>query len=351
MEAFAFTGTAAQQSPFVPTERESAPARIPTNAFRVGWEGKIEEGFVLDFDHPTFPMRTALIFGESGHYLSVNTWEKRACVLEDFGTRQLAKRVLLDEIKPRNGGKSFLVMSKLERPAPYVLVHVDFGTPLTVKPKMPLWAGISGDYHKVGWGGNEAVAMLDKERSDLRVFYADGRVGVMSYNMCGTSADLVFIDQPEDVLVVRLSNVEQMLTEADNINDVDRKQRFIDRWFHELATMLDIIGTSPQMRQQIMNAVERLTETYSPSNGVRTRLKNILLSFGDRTIYGWLFAKPSDDTTPSFLDQVSKPVHKGPPAERLKQLATRRDNDIKDRSAKKTSGGGGSQKQGKSKQK
>ena len=346
MDTFAFGSAEASPLAQGNTSGRTSAHGNPANCFRVGWDGKIEEGIFLDFDHPSARMKTALILGGSGRYVGANTKPERAPKLEDAGSRYLMRRAFLNEITIE-GKRPFYVFNRLDTSVlPYVLVHVDCDTPRAVTLKDPLLAGISGDYGEVGMSNFESLIRLDEEHSELRIFFADSRVGIVMYEGPGVAPSFNYIQKREDLLVARLNFLERKLEDTKWITDAEMKVRATDRLFHELARMLELCGSSEPMRRQIMSSIEQLFGYYQPSNGPRTRLKGILASLGDHTIYEWFFAQSDSDNVVD-LRSFAPSGRKGPPAERLKQLADRRTTDAKTRIEMRGTSSGGGQKQGK----
>lgn len=307
MDTFAFADTASPRVPYVnPSERKGASS---ANCFRVDWYGKVEEGILLDFDHPSAPNKTALIFGESNRYMGANTNPDRMPKFEVAGSRYLMRKARTEEIAI-HGKQPFYIFNRFDASAlNYVLVHVDFGMPNTMTPKNPLWAGIDGDYEEVSWGGHESVVRLNAKHGTLKIFFADSSVGIITYADFGTSAKLKYLKNKEEVLAARLNVVEALLAETDDIGNENQKVNLADKWFVELANMLRCVGYSEQLRRTIMGSIETFAERYAFSEYAKAEIAKTLRELGDTTIYGWLVGNYTVDlaTSPSAAAPTVSP--------------------------------------------
>src|SRR3569623_222614 len=129
MDTFAFAGSAPQGYVGNSSGRKSPLDSLlkqdrakPANCFRVGWEGKIEEGIFLDVDHPAVRGKTALIFGETGRFIASNTKLDHGCLFEYVGARALMRRAVIETIHIVDKG-DFPVLSRSSGMPDYALVH------------------------------------------------------------------------------------------------------------------------------------------------------------------------------------------------------------------------------------
>lgn len=264
--------------------------------------GKIEEGFVINFDHPLSGGRAALILGERSFVLR-NKYN--GCVYEGrVGGQAVVRRAELDEIQIE-GDRTFPILSKAGNTAKK-LVHVDFGMAPGAKTAVglePLWAGVGGFGTKgriVSRDNTGALVEMDKDDT-LFVFYQSGEVVRVSYSDFGTK-NVIFRLAPEDALDVRIDLVRDWLkTAAAEKAELSRGKNH-DRALHEFAAMLRMSKLFPNLGKKIVHAVDSLAANGCVfRSGVQQHFKEVLAALNDRMIYSWL----ADETAGEEEEQVS----------------------------------------------
>jgi hypothetical protein len=355
MDTFAFAGPASQQ-PFVNTSgRRSAPVYLieedkakSASCYRIGADGQIEEGFFLDFNHPVAMGKIALVLGEGEFFLGRDY--TAGCIYETKQGRAYVRRASLSTVS-LEGKKPFNVLRKQDDDSTARLVLVNSG----LRPGVQLaegfnalYAGTGGTATRIGWGKYETLVGIDKDQH-LLVFYPDGNVGRIHYdglkNLFNGEIQMLI---PEEALEERLALVEQLMSTADS-QDAERKQKLYLRWLGELASMIRMTKLFPELRQGIIRAVGRNVKSRFGGK-FPTELHKLftwaLRTVGEREIPWWLAGEKESFST---LDHLGTHERKGPPADRLKKLSDRRQEDSELRNKMRGSSGGGNQKSGQGK--
>lgn len=322
----------------VPRHLFAAEEALSPNCFTIDRLGMVEEGFFLDFNHPASGGKVALILGEGQSYVMRDAINNRGCIYQPRQGRGFVRRASLGEMEIV-GGKKFPLLRKPNEDEAASLVFISSGMPAGVYVKgglEPLYHGIGGTAHRVSWGGDEALVAMKKGET-LFVFYQAGEVAEVRFDELpalsfGSRVQMLPADQ---ALLERLKMIEQMFESSATIIEPVKRIGAIDKWFHELASMILYTEDHPDLREDITKALGRFAKEYGGSKlnpAVRGHLYSVLRAVGDDKPRWWL---EGEKVSFSMLDYLGTTERKGPPREELARRATRSQRDREERFNKK----------------
>jgi hypothetical protein len=344
----------------VPKHLFAAEQELPANCFTIDRWGMVEEGFFLEFNHPASGGKVALVLGEGQSYIMRDAINNRGCIYQPRQGRGFVRRASLGEMEIV-GGKKFPLLRKSEEDEVSSFVLVCSGMPAGVYVREglePLYHGIGGTAHRVSWGGDEALVEMRHEET-LLIFYQTGEVAEVHFDGLANLSFGGYKVQslPADLaLLERLKVVEQMFKSTVNMVDQAKRIGAIDRWFHELASMILYTENHPDLREDITKALGRFAKEYGGgklNSAVRGHLYSALRAVGDEKPRWWL---EGEKTSFSMIDHLGATERRGPSKEALARKKDRADRDREEHFKKKNPNdkiephhGNGKQKGGKNK--
>lgn len=315
-------------------------AALPANCFTIDAKNGITEGFILS-NHPLCGGKLALVLGER-FYIMRDQFNKRGCIYQPMGNgTALVRRAQI--------GGQFPLFQKLDHEgAASFLLYIQSGLKGgKLKAGLePLWNGT--------FGGTQICREQDAELVELQcgstchVLYPAG--GILQVSNDGGKIAYGFLE-PEEILERRLELVESMLESAVKMEGADRRAKAEDRAFHELASMLRLTAGHVNLRQRLLDEIERLTDGRVVRPGVHNHFRQSLEFLGDTTWYGWLFAGSDVSQTTGTADRRSEEERKQAAERRRKADQRRAENRAKRLAAQPKKGPTGSTPSYKSKKK